>query len=56
MTAAERGEGKGRGGRAGGWGGPVGSQGSVVGTVAVLYEIRTTRFFRMPKGEVNKVC
>ena len=39
MTAAERGEGKGRGvgqgGRAGGWGGPVGSQGSVVGTVAV---------------------
>ena len=34
MTAAERGEGKGRGGggRAGGWGGPVGSHGSVVGT------------------------
>ena len=30
MTAAERGEGKGRGVGQGGWGGPVGSHGSVV--------------------------
>ena len=28
----------------------------VTKSASLLYEIRTTRFFRMPKGEVNKVC